>query len=245
MAGFTGASPIVTDGLVFAVDAANYESYPGSGTTWSDLAGDNGGSLVNNPSYDTTNGGVFTFDGVDDYLTTGYDDFTPDLSSGHTLDIWMKTSMTARSEPFGFLNQSDSLAYRFKINTEANSSTYSSGKAGLYLRATSGQIFSFDCDAGINDGSWHNICFVVNNAGSHSANAYLDGSSISTTTRQNTSPTSWGTSSYPAWVGAVNNRGATLVPLNGSIAQVKAYNRALSADEITQNYNALKSRFGL
>jgi hypothetical protein len=234
---------IVTDGLVFYVDAGNEDSYPGTGTAVTDLIGSDSGVLTNGTAYSTNNGGSFNFDGVNDYLTSGLDDFTSSLSSGHTFDIWMKTSTTSVSEPFGFLNQSDSLAYRFKINSQSDSSTYSSGKAALYLRATSGQIFSFDCDAGINDGSWHNISFVVNNAGTHSANAYLDGSSISTTTMQSTFPTNWGVSSYPAWVGAVNNRGAFLRGVDGSIAQVKIYNKALSSTEVLQNYNALKNRF--
>jgi len=57
MAGFTGASPIITDGLVFAVDAANYKSYQGSGTTWTDLASSNNGTLTNGPTFDSGNGG--------------------------------------------------------------------------------------------------------------------------------------------------------------------------------------------
>ncbi len=63
---------IITDGLVLALDAANQKSYPGSGTTWSDLSGNgNNGTLTNGPTFDSGNNGSIIFDGVDDYITTG------------------------------------------------------------------------------------------------------------------------------------------------------------------------------
>ena len=55
---------IVTDGLVFYVDSGNDKSYPGTGTTWSDLIGSNDGTLTNGPTYDSANGGSIVFDGV-------------------------------------------------------------------------------------------------------------------------------------------------------------------------------------
>ena len=65
---FNYSPKIVTDGLVFAVDAANKKSYPGSGTTWTDLAGSNDGTLTNGPTFDSGDGGSIVFDGTDDYV---------------------------------------------------------------------------------------------------------------------------------------------------------------------------------
>jgi hypothetical protein len=63
---------IVTSGLVLALDAADKNSYPGSGTTWTDLSGNgNNGTLVNGPTFSSANGGSIVFDGVDDYVTCG------------------------------------------------------------------------------------------------------------------------------------------------------------------------------
>jgi hypothetical protein len=60
---------IVTDGLVLALDAADRNSYPGSGTTWTDLTGrGNTGTLTNGPTYSSANGGSIVFDGTDDYV---------------------------------------------------------------------------------------------------------------------------------------------------------------------------------
>jgi len=71
---FTGPD-IVTDGLVLALDAANVKSYPGSGTTWRDLSGNDGnGTLTAGPTFSTDNGGVISFDGSDDAVDiSGYD----------------------------------------------------------------------------------------------------------------------------------------------------------------------------
>ena len=75
MGGFANNAPIVTDGLVFYVDAGNSNSYPGSGTTWTDLAGSNDGTLTNGPTFDSGNGGSIVFDGTDDYVN-----FLPNLT---------------------------------------------------------------------------------------------------------------------------------------------------------------------
>ena len=59
----------ITDGLVLCLDAANTKSYPGSGTTWTDLSGNGyNGTLVNGPTYSSANGGVIVLDGVNDYI---------------------------------------------------------------------------------------------------------------------------------------------------------------------------------
>ena len=65
MAFFRGPN-IVTDELVLALDAASPRSYPGSGTVWNDLVGSNNGTLTNNPTFDSGNGGSIVFDGTDD-----------------------------------------------------------------------------------------------------------------------------------------------------------------------------------
>ena len=74
---FSFSPRIVTDGLVLYLDAANQRSYPGSGTTWSDISrGGNNGTLVNGPTFDPGNGGSIVFDGVDDYVSIPDINFT-------------------------------------------------------------------------------------------------------------------------------------------------------------------------
>ena len=87
---------IVTDGLVLALDAANAKSYPGSGTTWSDLSGNrNTGTLTNGPTFNSGNGGGIVFDGVDDYVDCG-NSSTLQINQG-TISAWVKTSSPGSS----------------------------------------------------------------------------------------------------------------------------------------------------
>ena len=68
----SGGPDIVENGLVLHLDAADTNSYPGSGTLWTDLSGNgNNGTLTNGPAYSSNNKGYFSFDGTDDYVDTG------------------------------------------------------------------------------------------------------------------------------------------------------------------------------
>ena len=69
--GLAHSPRIVTDGLVLCLDAASKRSYPGAGTTWTDLKGGNNGTLTNGPTFDADNGGSIVFDGSDDYVNCG------------------------------------------------------------------------------------------------------------------------------------------------------------------------------
>ncbi len=67
--GFYRGPNIVTDGLVFAVDAGSTRSYPGSGTTTTSLVGSATGTLNNGVGFTSSFGGGFTFDGTDDNIS--------------------------------------------------------------------------------------------------------------------------------------------------------------------------------
>ena len=78
---------IVDSGLVLHLDAANTRSYPGTGTTWNDLSGNgNNGTLVNGATFSSTNKGVITSDGIDDYINTNF--LLP--LSNFTVSMWFK-----------------------------------------------------------------------------------------------------------------------------------------------------------
>ena len=83
---------IVEDGLVLALDAGNTQSYPGSGTTWSDLTSNSHDlTLTNGPTYSSTDGGIFDFDGTDDYATTsGSSTVSINASQDFSFDAWIK-----------------------------------------------------------------------------------------------------------------------------------------------------------
>ena len=90
---FNYSPKIVTDGLVFAVDASNKKSYPGSGTTWSDLVGSNNATLDNGPTYSSSNGGGIVFDGSDDHVDFAENSMSyPNTNSDFTLSMFLKTT---------------------------------------------------------------------------------------------------------------------------------------------------------
>ena len=69
--GCSSGPDIIQDGLVLCLDAASIRSYPKSGTTWSDLAGSNNGTLTNGPTFSSNNGGSVVLDGTNDYVHLG------------------------------------------------------------------------------------------------------------------------------------------------------------------------------
>jgi hypothetical protein len=81
---------MIQDGLVLALDAADRNSYPGSGTTWRDLATNNSASLTNGPTFNSSNGGNIAFDGVDDYAAIT----ETNLTGNWTISSWFKYDYT-------------------------------------------------------------------------------------------------------------------------------------------------------
>jgi len=210
---------IVTSGLVLNLDAGNTSSYPGSGTTWTDLSGNgNNGTLVNGVGYDSGNGGSLTFDGSNDYVDCG----TFGVSY-ITVNTWVyRTSSTT--------NQG--------ICRKQNSWAVSQYNGVLQVApGTSWTFYNTGYTIPLN--TWVNIAYTYNGSGTTgSQTVYINGSSIYSTT---------------AGSGAISiNSNAARIGYDdngwywgGKIAQTQIYNRALSSDEVLQNYNAVKSRYGL
>ena len=85
------ASGIVTSGLILNLDAGNASSYPGTGTTWTDLSGNNrNGTLINGVGYTSANGGALTFDGVNDYISISNMSSALVNKTKFSYDTWVK-----------------------------------------------------------------------------------------------------------------------------------------------------------
>jgi hypothetical protein len=229
MAGFTGAPPIVTDGLVFAVDAANYESYPGSGTTWSDLAGSNNGTLTNGPTFDSENGGSITLDGTNDYVNCG--NSNPIIgNTNFSLSVWLDTGTHSNfglALYIGNASTRQSAWVGFCSSANTNAGTGNTIGGGLYGR---------NLGSGINPNTgWHYVVLTYNTS---ILRLYVDGTQTTTL-----SESSANIQDSSIRLGRSNT--GTAYYYNGSIASTQLYNRTLSSTEVLQNYNALKSRFGL
>ena len=236
-----GGSNIVKSGLVLELDAANARSYPGSGTTWSNLSGNNySGSLVNGPTFNSANGGSIVFDGTNDYVQFSSISSLILSNNQFTTNYWLQITGSARGDFFsiknfnasaddiGFFIDTDNKLYAY-IQVLGTLSNNVGGRSSVSTAALSrNTIYNITC---MKDASQKIAMYI---------NGVLDNNTYSTTT--NTA----NVASTALWI-ASNRSNATTPTLAwpGRIYCVQVYNRALSATEISQNYNAQKSRFGL
>lgn len=229
-------SNIISNGLVLNLDAGNSNSYPGTGTTWTDLSGNgNNGTLINGPTYSTSNNGALVFDGTNDRGT-----FTTPIatsSTPQTYEVWVKaTASASASGGFGYI------LYMHNTNVTLIGAYLAIGYAGSTLQTN--EIYAAFAGNWINMGTGvigdsttvRQIVLTWNNA---VQTVYVDGvqknSQVLTTT-----PSNFSTTTAFADANTVPYR-----MINGSIYNIKAYNRALSAAEVAQNFNALRGRFGI
>ena len=212
---------IVTDGLVLCLDAGNPKSYPGSGTSWTDLSGNgNNGTLVNGVGYSGDNLGSLSFDGSNDDITiTSYQLSTSDSSAPYTLSAWI--NRTGTTTEGGIITQYGSdVADRFGFR-ELNSKL-SWWKGGNDLAISTNEIPT---------NVWKYVVGVKR--ADNSVSIYIDGIEVGT-----------GTDNLDFQNATLKiGRFGTIVPFSGNISQVSIYNRALTPQEIQQNYNALKGRY--
>ena len=206
---------IVQNGLVLNLDAGNTSSYPGTGTTWTDLSGNNNnGTLVNGPTYNSTNGGSLVFNGTNQYVNTS---FSTTAGQAVTYAGWVYSTETTST-------------YKNFVDNDPQS---------MIWWNTSGRI-EFDGATGggvtttpVYRNQWVYVA-LSKPSGSSSASYYVNGLFVGTAGAYTT------LAKTPHWL---NRTGGQTWKGNCSIIQ--AYNRALTAEEIQQNYNATKSRFGL
>ena len=210
---------IIEDGLVLCLDAANINSYPKSGTTWSDLIGSNDGALINTPTYDSDNSGAISFDGSNQYAI--FD--SPWGLNGGTLFFWAKRNSSSGSSALtGSYGGSGS---QRSPSCYSNSSNIGWEFANLAGRTTS-VPFTL--------GKWFNFALTYNS--SFSVKVYVD--SVQTNSESASSP--GGFWQYEV-VGRYGNYGSQYSSC--SFSSYCAYNRALTADEVRQNYEATVGRF--
>jgi len=237
MAG-TIAPNIVTDGLVLYLDAANTKSYPGSGTAWSNIGTKGGTStLVGGITFSNNNGGSMLLDGSNDTVLAPSVNTLGSLSN-QTFEIWVKTPGLGAGKTIGGLICPD-YGMTSHITSTGNISynlyTTDSG-------STPGFILSL-ATTGVNvfDNRWHQVTCTRENSGP--GRIYIDGQlrAQSSNTGNWSGITIW--SSMNTQIG--NNPNDVFYNLSGSIASAKIYNVFLTGDQVLQNYNATKTRFGL
>ena len=220
---------IVTNGLILDLDAAKRDSYPSSGTVWNDISGfQNNGTLINGPTFNSSNGGSIVFDGVDDYVQCAG---SFPLTSA-TIITWIRRNGSQVSFAGVFFTRGGSSITGLNFYYDTN-------KIG-YHWATS--YYDFDSNLTIPDLTW---CMVALSVTSTAGILYLcQSSGITTATNTNSHPSIVLDNIKLAQDDTFPTFGIYRF-FKGNIAISQLYNRALSSNEITQNFNAQKGRFGL
>ena len=225
---------IVTNGLVLALDAADKNSYIGSGTSWRDLSGtNNNGTLINGPTFNGTNCGVIVFDGVDDHVT---------VTNNETLRL---NDITVEAWIYIAANPSDWVricGVGSAVGTANNrmyglwyNGTNASANRNLLWQRYSPDVGIYATSTILSLNTWYHVVATTNGS-SHVL--YLNTTSIGTVT-----------GAGPWTANTLDNITMCYAGFhtyhNGRASMIRIYNRALTAAEVSQNYEATKTRFGL
>jgi len=244
MAVYSGPN-IVEDGLVLHLDAANSKSYPGSGNTWSSIINNINFSLINGATFNSNRLGTISFDGTNDFIRT-YDSKLNIGTGDFTIEIWfywnaqnfenevgMKKVMGTKSSPavgyeiwisdvidlFGGLPYYVSTALVFR---------YGNNSVG-------GDLYNVDTIKPQQNGWNHALITRLNGVISVYLNEILVGTPVTTSFDMNNNDN--------VYVIGGNNAGTE--NFKGNVSVVKQYTKGFSIQEVQQNFNALRGRFGI
>jgi hypothetical protein len=235
---------IVTDGLVLYLDAANTRSYPTTGTTWTDLSrSEYNGVLTNSPTFSTPNYGSILFDGIDDYVdfgTSGEDL----IRSSTTLTMSFACYCTGFGNPSGAFSWSPLAAIdKYQLGNSYRKLAFYLGKNGttesIYCEYFNGLGGTTSV---INSRTILNTFYVFTTTiDATNARLYVNGNMVDEKVgiTLNSNPL---TSEFT--IGARINTGYNGW-FKGNMFNTLFYNRALTSTEVLQNYNGIKSRYGL
>ena len=216
--GLAHSPSIVIDGLRFCLDAANTKSYPGSGTTWTDISGKNhAGTLTNGPTFSSDNGGSIVFDGSNDYVNA-----TPITKPAScTFSCWAKST-----------DVSTVMLFNAGAHSAGPDLFFHTGIISWNTWNANNNAFG-NVPSSATDGNYHN--YVLVNDSSSNAKLYYDAELLGTATYKSATGTN------TLYIGGTTHT----YQWSGSISSFMIYDKLLTESEILQNYNSHKGRFGL
>jgi hypothetical protein len=230
-----GATGYTTSGLTLNLDAGNYASYPTTGTKWVDISGNyNNTTLINNPVWSNTSGGTITFDGSDDFATiTRTNSISP--TTAISQESWVNFNSSSDTQVIIGMQLGDSSNNSYALWYQGGQF---SGEVGA-----NGNFDNIGYTWTPTVGTWYHLSHTYDGT---IQRLYINGVQVQT---KNTSGLiNYNVNNTKLVIGGDYNSGydgGLTARMNGKISIVRIYDRALSASEITQNYNSLKGRFGL
>jgi hypothetical protein len=250
---------IVRDGLILTLDAGDINSYPGSGTAWNDVSGNgSNGTLISGPTF---SGRSLILDGTNDYvsITTNLTQINNIINSS---PFTFSSTFRLLSMPIVSAANVGGILMKGSYNPSSGLNIIFSGTSGGYrstaqiyyglrnLTGTAGVtpgygLFNENSNSAILVGQWYKVDMVHEFAGTtHTLKLYINGVLDKQTTSTNALyPINFQTTSTMSISDQV--LGGNALFLNAEVATTQIYSRALTVQEIQQNYNATKTRFGL
>jgi hypothetical protein len=217
---------MIQDGLVLSLDASDRNSYVSGSTVWNDLSGNgNNGTLVNTPTFSSANGGSIGLNGTNQYLRAANLNNSP--SSYMTLLMWVKHTGNGSLMWLGRSASDSDTEFGFQI--ASNKMLFWDWDNGFGVNFVS-------ANTTLTTNTWNLLGLTKSTT---SFTFYLNGVADGTTTAAKNAAYS----SNDFIIGCDIRDNILFLP--GTISAAMVYNRTLSASEVQQNYNALKSRFGI
>jgi hypothetical protein len=227
---------IVTNGLVAHFDAANYQSYPRSGNTWIDLSGNGNNATISGATYSSFGGGSFDFDGTNDFAEAP-DSPTLDMETAWSIESWCRREGGAPAGEALAKIISKWENYFLAVDFNNGADIYACVGTGSGHTCLAGGA---DRDNELPLNTWTHL-MVTYSESSGTARIYYNGTQIESWTAPATASTN-----NPLCIGSAGT--GTIAQnqyFNGKISVAKVYNRELSAVEVQQNFNALRTRYGI
>ena len=230
--GLSHSPGIVTSGLVFMIDPGNSRSYSGSGITVNGLVSGLGGTLVNGTGFSSADNGSFFFDGTNDYINTNIFSSSIGLtSSNFTISLWTKIKDYSQYNAF-VTRTSGNLPAPLDFFI-LNDGSYAPGYINVNLGGVAG--WTSIMSSSVFPLTWTYLTFMLNSTTmSIFYNGVLNNTGTLTAARVESANSI-----------KIGTREDGVTRMNGNISQVQIYNRALSATEIRQNFNATRKRYGV
>ena len=219
---------VVSDGLVGCWDAGNRRSYPGAGTTWTDLVLQNAGSMSPSPTFESDKAGVMSFDGTDDVVTISSSTELSALTTGDfSFEAWVNV-VDADSNP----NKYVGVIVLVDVGLVLMGHTYPAGEAGVgILWPVTGNNYAGEfTSATIKYNEW---AYIGCTRTGTTYNTYINGVNYTTSTDDG----NWAMTDWKI------GKGYSSHFFYGDMGVIRVYNRVLTDAEIKQNYEAMKPRF--
>lgn len=234
---------IVKDGLVLWLDAGKQESFGSDGTVWRDLSGqDNNGTLSSGVGFTVEQGGSLIFDGINDHISAGA---LSGSFTSFTVIVWFyPTSVTNHENPidcnYSYNGTTGNIGPRLEMENDGRLTWVYSN----ITNSNNSYYYHLVVSSGLAANTWH-CAAITYDGGTNTSTTYHNGNASGLSRLTVGSPT--------GFVGVMNNvtigkgfhLGGGERIFTGRVSNVSIYNKALTTAEIQQNFNALRSRYGL